>query len=173
MLSLRTSQINQGWTTCCLLATPDLPPILVNNFIGTQPCLFFSVFKDFIYLFLERGEGKEEERERNMNVWLSLTCPPPGTCPTTQACALTGNRTSNPLICRPALNPLSYISQGNFLIKYVWLLFACQWPIWGVAKGTIKANKAWTIYSRLFKKLFASPCRGNRKGTQHRAEWGN
>ena len=25
-------------------------------------------FKDFIYLFLERGEGKEEERERNINV---------------------------------------------------------------------------------------------------------
>ena len=24
--------------------------------------------KDFIYLFLERGEGREEERERNINV---------------------------------------------------------------------------------------------------------
>ena len=30
-------------------------------------------FKDFIYLFLERGEGKEKERERNINVWLLLT----------------------------------------------------------------------------------------------------
>ena len=33
--------------------------------------LFFStlfVFKGFIYLFLERGEGREKERERNINV---------------------------------------------------------------------------------------------------------
>ena len=31
-------------------------------------------FKDFIYLFLERGEGREKERERNID-WLPLTCP--------------------------------------------------------------------------------------------------
>ena len=31
--------------------------------------------KDFIYLFLDRGEGKEKERERNTNVWLYLCCP--------------------------------------------------------------------------------------------------
>ena len=31
--------------------------------------------KDFIYLFLERGEGKEKERKRNINVWLPLKCP--------------------------------------------------------------------------------------------------
>ena len=28
----------------------------------------YNFFKDFIYLFLERGEGREEERERNINV---------------------------------------------------------------------------------------------------------
>ena len=43
---------------------------------------FFSfLFKDFIYLFLERGEGKEKERERNINVWLPLTHPLLGTWP--------------------------------------------------------------------------------------------
>ena len=26
-----------------------------------------------MYLFLERGEGREKERERNNNVWLPLT----------------------------------------------------------------------------------------------------
>ena len=57
--------------------------------------------KDFIYLFLERGEGRENERERNISVWLPLMWPPLGTWPTTQACALTGNWTSNPLVCRP------------------------------------------------------------------------
>ena len=41
--------------------------------------------------------------------------PPTGAWPTTQACALTGNRTDNALVRRPALNPLSYSSQGNTL----------------------------------------------------------
>ena len=47
--------------------------------------------KDFIYLFLEREEGREKERERNINVWLPLVHPLLGTKPTTQACARTGN----------------------------------------------------------------------------------
>ena len=34
--------------------------------------------KYFIYLFSERGEGREEERERNINVWLPLMGPPTG-----------------------------------------------------------------------------------------------
>ena len=61
----------------------------------------------FIY-FLEREGG----RERNTSVWLPLARPLLGTGPTTQACALTGrNQTSNPLVCSPTLNPLSYTSQ--------------------------------------------------------------
>ena len=45
---------------------------------------YLSIFlKDFIYLFLERGEGKEKERERNINVWLPLMCPLLGTWPAT------------------------------------------------------------------------------------------
>ena len=53
--------------------------------------LFFS-FKDFIYSFLEGGEVREKERERNINVWLPLKCPPtgdlarnPGMCPDWQS----------------------------------------------------------------------------------------
>ena len=52
---------------------------------------FLPFFKDFIYLFLERGEGREKERVKNINVWLSLMHPLLGTWPATQACALTGN----------------------------------------------------------------------------------
>ena len=77
--------------------------------------LYKKFFKGFIYLFiylLERGEGKEKEREGNISVWLPVTCPLPGTWPATQACALTGNRTSNPLVHRLALSPLSHTSQG-------------------------------------------------------------
>ena len=68
-------------------------------------------FKDCIYLFLDRGEGWEKERERNINVWLPLTHPLLGTCPATQACAL--NHTGDPLVYRPALNPLSHTSQED------------------------------------------------------------
>ena len=70
------------------------------------------VFKILFIYFLERGEGREKERERNINVWLPLTCPQLGTWPATQACALTGNRKGYPLVCRPALNPVSHTSQG-------------------------------------------------------------
>ena len=54
--------------------------------------------------------------ERNID-WLPLTRPQLGIWPTTQACALTGNRTGDPLIHRLALNPLSRASQGR--ISYV------------------------------------------------------
>ena len=60
--------------------------------ICMQPTKYPFFFKeDFIYLFLESREGKVEERERNINVWLPLTRPLLGTWPATQACALTGD----------------------------------------------------------------------------------
>ena len=67
----------------------------------------------FIYLFIERGEGREKERERNINVWLPLERPQLGTWPGTQACALTGNHTSDPSVLRLALNLLRHTSQGT------------------------------------------------------------
>ena len=63
-----------------------------------------------IYLSREEGRG---ERERNINVWLPLVRPLLGTWPETQACALTGDWTGDPLVWRPALNPLSHTSQGS------------------------------------------------------------
>ena len=72
-----------------------------------------SSFLKILFIFSERGT--EKERERNINVWLPLVYPLVGTWPTTQACALTGNRTSDPLDCRPACTPLSHTSQGSLL----------------------------------------------------------
>ena len=57
-----------------------------------------------------------EKEERNINVWVLLTHPLLGTWPATQACALTGNRTRNPLLHKPALNPLSHSSHGRKVI---------------------------------------------------------
>ena len=42
-----------------------------------------------------------------------------GTWPATQACALSGNRTGDPLVCKPALSPLSHTSQGGLCISVV------------------------------------------------------
>ena len=72
----------------------------------------FLFFKRSFYLFLEKGEGREKERERNIHVWLPLMRPLLGTWPATQACALTGNRTGDRLVRRPVLHPLSHTSQG-------------------------------------------------------------
>ena len=80
---------------------------------------FFIFFKDFIYLFLDRGEGWEKERERNINVWLPLTHPLLGAWPATQVCALTGNQTSDPLVRRPVLNPLSHTSWGTLWVPFI------------------------------------------------------
>ena len=47
---------------------------------------------------------------------LSCATPSLGTWPATQACALTGNRTGDLLVHRPALNPLSDTSQGSLFL---------------------------------------------------------
>ena len=78
---------------------------------------FFSKIL-FIYLFLERWEGREKEKERNVDVqetqrpFASLTPPTgglacnPGMCPDQ-------NQTSNLSARKLALIPLSHTSQGR------------------------------------------------------------
>ena len=70
-----------------------------------------------IYLFRERGKKGEREGEKHQCV-VAPHLSPPG--PATQSCALNGNGTSDPLVRVPALNPLSYTSQGsNIFIKHL------------------------------------------------------
>ena len=63
------------------------------------------------YLFIFRQ--REGERKGNTNVCLPLVHPLLGALPTTQVCALTGNRTSDPLVHRVVLNLLIHTSQGG------------------------------------------------------------
>ena len=55
-----------------------------------EKCLLKKIIYLFVCLFvLDRGKGKETERNRNINVWLPLMCPlwgpdlacNPGMCP--------------------------------------------------------------------------------------------
>ena len=70
-----------------------------------QRAMHFTFLK---ILFIFRERGKEGEREGNIHVWLPLVCPLLEIWPATQACALTGNWTGDPLVSRPALNPLGH-----------------------------------------------------------------
>ena len=79
----------------------------------------YTILKKKILFIFREGEGREKDRERNINVWLPLACPPLGTWPTTQACALTWIRTCDPLVHRPAINPLNHTSQGHVLYFYM------------------------------------------------------
>ena len=99
------------------LASPN--PALVKDQLRyiSSHLLYSALFRkvlDFIYLFREKGEEEREgEKHQNINVWLPLVCSLLGMWPTTQACALTGNGTSDPLICRLVLNLLSHTRQGQ------------------------------------------------------------
>ena len=62
------------------------------------------------------------------NVWLPLMHPLLG--PTTQACALTGNQTSNPLVLRLVLNPLGAHQLRLFLLFKMWLLEYLDLRMW-------------------------------------------
>ena len=107
-----------------LLSTDHEPGTILSTYLCTISFSLMTIssvcfFKDFIYLFLEKGERREKERERSINVCLPLLPPQLGTWTATQACALTGNRTTDPLFCRPALSLLSHTSQGPAVVLFL------------------------------------------------------
>ena len=75
-----------------------------------QMCNSFFFPRFYLFIFREGKGGRKRGRERPMCGCLSLT-PLLGTWPETHSCALTGNRTGDPLVHRPVLNPLSHTSQ--------------------------------------------------------------
>ena len=86
--------------------------MLLRSSLSSLSMLITSVFFKRFYLFVFRERGREGERKEEKHQCVIASGPKLGTCPATQACALTGNQTGDPLILRPLLNPLSYISQG-------------------------------------------------------------
>ena len=95
------------------LCTPYLPAGSLRSSWSIS-CPFLLKIS-FTY-FRQRGREGDREGEKHQCVVASHT-PPIGdlTWPTTQACALTGNRTSDSLVHRLVINPRSHTSQGNFL----------------------------------------------------------
>ena len=67
--------------------------------------------------------------------WLPLTGPQSGTWPATQACAMTGNRTSDPLVHRLVFNLLNHTNQDSYYvfedISYrVFFFLYCCYFLW-------------------------------------------
>ena len=96
-----------------LILSWNSPPFQSSLHLRWAWNISFFFFKGFIYLFLERGEGREKEREKNISVWLPLSSLAPGTQSATQACGPIRNWTSNPLVCRLALSPLSHTNKDS------------------------------------------------------------
>ena len=66
-----------------ILKTPSLyPASTLSNYIPILLFTLFFFFLDFIYLFLDRVEGRE--KDRSINMWLPLMRPLLGTWPATQ-----------------------------------------------------------------------------------------
>ena len=104
-----------AYSPSLLLPSDLIRSLCVNN---TCTLLFIHSFihSFIIYLFSERGKGRDKERERNIDR-LPLICPQMGTWPTTHACALTGSQTGDFSVCGLALNPLSHTTQGYLFFK--------------------------------------------------------
>ena len=96
---------------------------------------------ELIYLFLER----EEERERNINVWLPLTCSNWGTGPQPRAHALTGNRTGDLSVHRLALNPVSHTFQDSESLIYPFSLSVSEL----MHVGSLTLSCIWDSHTRV------------------------
>ena len=104
----------------CTLCPRSPQPLLASFCLSQYICPFWTLLlKVFIYLFLERGERREKERERNTDVREKHQSVASCTChdqikPPAQACALTGNQTNNLSLCGKTRNQLSHTG-GTFL----------------------------------------------------------
>ena len=106
VLTIRIGQIHAYWD--CLVLIKIIPWVIYHR-------VNLQTFKKIFFIYFRQRTKEGRRGGRNIHVWLPLTWPPLGTWPTTQAWALTGNWTDDPLVLRPALNPLSHPSQGQDL----------------------------------------------------------
>ena len=125
-LEFYINDIMQSIFLCKAFFIQNISEVHVVDVSIVYSLLFLSNIILFLFLFFK-------ERETSMCGCLSCVPPPsptPMTWPTTQACALTGNPTHDPLVSGPVLNPLSHISQGlsNILLyEYTISYFFISW----------------------------------------------
>ena len=101
----------------CDLHFSDSVPVLVVPLVFVLFCFVFR-----FYLFIFRQRGREGETERNNSVWLLPMHPLLGTWPATQACALTGNPTGDPLA-----RSLGSVSYTHLTLPTIHVLCRSRW----------------------------------------------
>ena len=121
---------------------------------GTRT-FFFK--KDLIHFFLERGEGMEKEKERNINQIAShkpptgdLACNP-GICPDRVS-------TRNLSVCGTMLNALSHTSQGSMhLLRVCGLACRCRKYSISSGMGRFHLNSLTTYFQRSARNVLELP----------------
>ena len=68
---------------------------------------YCNTFKKNLFIIFREEKGGRGRGEEKYQCVVASHAPPTGTWPATQASPLHGNRTGDPLVCRPMLNPLS------------------------------------------------------------------
>ena len=117
---------------CCFTATSSKSKYFLKQTAklvwGLFVCLFVFFFSSFLrfYLFLDKGEGREIKRERNIHTWLPLARPLLGTWPAAQACVLTGNQMGDPLVHRLALTQSTEPYQPGLFVFFMLGLVCSQ-----------------------------------------------
>ena len=96
----------------------SLHPLFFHKFILFCFILFFKLYLPIFRKRRMEGEREEEKHQFKRETWFvsSQGARPNWDGLTTQACALTGNWTSNLSLCGTMPNPLSHISQGQFIL---------------------------------------------------------
>ena len=129
-----------------------------NKWEGMMAMTIFCIllFLRF-YLFLDRGVGKEKEREKNSNVWLLLACPLLGTCSATQACALGIKPTTLWFAGRYSATQPHQPGPIFCILIAVWVIHICAFVrtedlcllLFGKCTSKEKLNKCWTFINNM------------------------
>ena len=141
---------------------------------GTSLVLFyfFNIYfcKDFSYLFLERGEGREKERETSDQ--LLLVQPQMGTWPAAQVCALTGDQTGDLSVHRLMLNQLSHSSQGPCLdLSATVAIFLQVHPYFHFTQGIQNYAASFKEEMGSYKKYLYIPCPKGAPSLGYMSKW--
>ena len=115
--------LSYGFTPTIKLRHPSYAP---GHWLSWCWGFFYIFKKDFIYLLLERGEGREKERERNASTLLDDQI-------YDDACALTRDGTGDLSLCRTVPNRLSHAGQGSFPGSWA---FRLRWGLNSIASSS-------------------------------------